>query len=904
MADPLDEILAPTDPLDQILAAPVQQPTWYQQLGSGVGRFASGAAGLAISPLMYLDPLVRPETGDPQYEEYRRRFLEARGLGRIGEAVGQSVGMVQRPLIESGLIPEQPYDTYLENLGANIAGVLPISAGIVRGAGALSGLATTGASRGSRFVGQIAEQIRSHPVTFTTMNVGAEVGATGARQFQDPYLRGILPGTEYPITAGVGRALLSLPGEMLAGGPTAWVARHLGQMSRVIPRAEHFRPHTVASGPVIPRHASPEEADTIARVHTEQTLDFIDRAILRTIQRAGEPGLTEAQASVRFREGMLSARDFLFDSTQRAYDDLPLHITGNPSNYGNTLEATLDLLGREMQDEAQNWPVDMMRNQLRQLSRTLDDAGETIGWNEVPIRELNLMRRNLIRAQRNSAETNVLQMSNRSLHDNIGYLIGRLDEVIDNIGSSVDPNFQAQLDYAQALYRMYNDRFRRGPVGAMLMRNRHAPIATAGDPNPVPGYDDIAPIQVARQLIAPRGNNDVAEGVHQALTNLVRMSDDPVQASTLANAAMQRGDEAIRTMFANEIADYFENAQATVARPKLPPTSNVTHSLQPGPIRQSVKQATDWIRDNETLLRSWTDTTARIMGTVRSIQRMQETRNAHVRSLVNRFLGQRVENVVEDAMNMPNARAQFQGLHRALGGNPDFLEGMQRALFNHLTRGDGIDPSVALGRMRQPQYMDVLPIFFTRDQLDRMHNIFRDASGILGDAVRAQGGRLSLNQKEALSRGSLGMAGAARFGISRWLFGLGGLMLGNIAHRVLPLMGQAGALGIPAKMSGAARNLIAGLWVKDRVNAMNHIREAVFDPGIEALLRDAAPGNYKDLQNHFLKVSRQFRRMEALVNSDVDAMVRGNGPELLRQQRQQQREEEARIRRSPYGGGR
>lgn len=897
MASPLDEIAAPggegSSALDEI-AAPQSDSSWYQRFLSGFNRALASTVGTLATPV--LDPLTRPQPGDPGYEEWIARYGNASVYERLDEAFRRSQSAVIGAGENLGMIRPQE-GGFAEAVGAGLPSAMAFGGATMAVARPLATLATTGATAAQRAIGSVGAEIATRPVTSTAMMLGSEPGMVAAREYVNPMVeRGVetvLPSEQYPISSTVAKRLITTPIEMIASVPTAMAARLAARP--ITPYAERFMPTIPEASPILPRTSDPEVAGRIARTQTAKMTDFVDRTIARVLQRAGDPGLSEQNASISLRRGLLTARRFVERSVDQAYNDVPWAVTGSPRALRDAL---LDMADQAVNfpGEAVNYPMDHIRPILNQLRGPIVNGIQT--WRDnVPARELNRLRATLRQASRDVAEVSVTGTnSNRILRTNLDELVEAATHSIEAIGSP-NPTFQVRLDYANALNRMYNDRFRRGPIGDLLMTTRHAPIATTTTET-VPGISRVPPTQVAREMLNP---NETAEAIHQAMARTAAMTQNPRLAAMVQSGTSRRGDQAVRSMFVEDIFEGLQAAQATARRPPGAQGIPTETSLQREPVAGAVKAAQNWLRKNEPLLRAWTDTTTRLTSVVDRVTRLLAARDEHTATLLNRFLGSNAEEAIEAGLRSGDARGQFQSLYRTLRHNPDFMEGIQRGLINSLFKGEGADPNVALQRLRTPHFREAFEVMFQdrpRD-LDRLYNMIRDTTNIVGRAVRAAGGRASVDVDAA--QAALTMRERAKLGAGTWLAGIVGLAGGNIVHRVLPLMGQAGALGIPARMSRTARDLVASAWVADRAKALARVRDAVFDPQMEALLRDAAPGNYTDMRSYYNKVLRYARRLEALTNEDVDRMLGVEGPEAIREDRRKVERELRDMRKSPFG---
>lgn len=859
---------------------------WYKELPAQFNQSLASAIGLLGSPAIapFLDQPA--DTGTP-LSTYER--LDE----RVGASRDATIGLFRR----LGFIPENlgPPQSIAGHIGAELPGAMLTAGMMTAGAPAVAARLAGSASPTGAAIGDVAAQIAARPASTARAIIGSEPGMVAARETARPAIEGAFPGTEYPTAAAAARSALFFAVEMLGSVPSERLARSIIP----VPRHERFMPAAAPNEPVLHDTSDPDLAGRIARVRSANFVDTMDRGIARALERAGEPGLSEAAASVRLREGLLVARDYGRRVVDRAYEAVPDDIRGRPGNYGNALEAMAETAA-DYPGEAHRIPLDTIRAQIRQLAKRYDPDGRVIEWrDDVPVWELNRLRSDLIQQARDAAETTVTgSQANRYYKENLDILTGLLTREISDIGA-VNPRFQPLLDYANGLYRSYNDRFLRGPVGELLITTRHAPQARPGVPTP-PGAAQTPPTLVAREMLNPRETADAVAGALQWVRDI---SPTTGLGRAIADGTARRADEAIRVMFSDEILRHYENAQNAALKPANAQDIPTVMSMQRGPVADAVTRARNWMADNAPLLTRWTDATTRLFDTTARMNRMLQARDAHTQSTVSLFMGRPATEVVEQTLRTPDSAQRFGQLFRMFRTNNDFLEGIQRALIDSVFAGRGADPNIALARMRQGAYSDALKAMFTNDpdKLDRLYKMVENAAQITTTAVSSTtSGNARILPNVLTDQLRL----HERFAKSLWenVWRIAGLASGNVLARTIPLMGSAGSLSIPMRMGRAARDLAAASWIQNRREALSIIRDAVFNPELEAWLKNNSAGNYTDMLSAHNQLNRYLRRFYAATNQDIDEMIQGHGSRLYWQERRKAREEMARQRSGPFGG--
>lgn len=902
---------------------------WYREFPGQFNQSLANMIGLIGAPAIAPFLPAAPDSGQPLST---MEYLDE----RIGASRDATVGLFQR----LGFIPEgqQAPSSIAGHIGAGLPQALAFGGLTIGGAPAVARAGAASSRPTAQAFGEIAEQIAQRPATTARSLVSSEFGMVAARETARPYVDQVLDPQSPNLLTQAARSALMFGIEMLGSIPT----ERLGRLFPV-PRAERFSPMTPHSEPILSDVSNPVVAGQIARTRSVQFQDAIDRQLARVMERTAEPGLDEATAGRNLRGGLLAARDYAKSEVNRAWGEVDQSITGNSTGVVNAIEDML-AQARAAPAVADNFPVrilEAIRAQLFQGMRTVPGqpatpptitpaggppwqpgrgqppltagrvtvtpgtpgtpARQVPVWRDnVSVQELHDIRSKLLREADIVSETNVLQpRPNLVLAANINRLIDEITNSIEAIGS-VDPRFQGAFDYARDATRLYFERFRRGPVGDLLMVTRQTPFATEGSTIPV-GGQRIPATEFARQMLQ---GDETATAIAQAGQTFGRQLANPPLGGLAQGRVREAGDAAARTMFHKHVMDFFQDAQDRAAKPRSVEDLTTTYSVTRPPVAGAATRATQWLRENRTALEAWTGTTARIGQAVDRINRLLVARDAHTQSVLSQFIGRNATEVFEESLRAPNSAERFNLLYRSFKNNPQFLEGAQRALIDMVFAGRGADPNIALARLTQGNYSDALRALFQNDpaKLDRLYKMVRLAAETIGDTVSstaAGGARIVPNKvKELLSPVERAARGTASF-FARLM----GLQAGGLVARMLPVAGGAAGLSIPLRWGRGASEYIAYQWLQARKSALDIVRDAVFDPDLEARLHDLAPNNYRDLQARNLQLNRYLRRLEAATNEEADRVLTRDGNRLYWQERRKIREDMARARKGPFAEG-
>lgn len=815
---------------------------------------------------------------------------------RISASRDATVGLFERLGFVPPDLPQRP-DTLLGAAMSELPGALAFGGATVAGAPRIAAAAAGATSPLGRSVGQLAGEIAARPVTAASSIVGAEPGMVMTREAARPYIEAATPGADTSLPQAVARSAALFATEMLGSIPTERLARAI--VPRILPgaRSEIPTPTAPYNEPILRSVADPEVAGRLIRARQVNLIDQTDRMIVRTLEGAGVPGITEANASRKLRGGLLAARDFVEAESRRAYSEVPEHITGQPGSFRDAVSDQLNEASR-YPAIADTYDVPRLRSIQQQLQTMLPD-GTPVWRTNVPIKELSDIRSRLIQSARDASETSVLgSQASRERQANLNYLVDELTRSIESIGSA-DPKFQPAFDYANKTYRMFNDRFRRGPIGEILMNTRAQPLAREGTPE-IPGGSRIPPTMVARELLNP---NETAEAVAQAVERMGDLKGATILNQLIQQRVVKTTEDAVRVMFQQKIQSHFDALDAAATKPRHIEDIPTQYSTQPGPVRSTVLKARQWVEENGPLLERWTNLTSGLMGAVRRMTRLQEARQEFTTNIATQFMGRNAPEVVDEAIRSPNPGARFRSIFNQFHRDDRIIEGIQRAVIDSIFEGRGGDPNVALSRMRQGNYREALEAIFRNDpkKLQRLYEMTDDAAKIVGEAVNSsRSGVATLSPADVF--GNLSKPQQYAQTIKENVYRIGGLMGGHVLLKAIPLMGQAASLSVPMRMGRAGREMVVAAMLKDRKQALNIVRDAVMDPNFEAWLNDKSGTSFAEQQAHFEKLLRYLRRTEAATNQDVDEYLVGNADRMYWQERRKVRASIAEHNTNPFGG--
>lgn len=863
---------------------------WWQRNLGQMNTSLANIIGFAGTPV--IGPITRPEPGSP--EAVARESLPA--SERIAEEISRSQGATQSLFERLGFIPPQlgPPQGVLEHASAELPGAILTTAATL-GAAPLAEAATAGSTGAiGQTINRFAGEMAARPATFARSMIGSEPGMVIGREAARPYIEGVTPNADTSAPQAAVRSALMFGAEMLGSVPTDFMARkiipvpRLEQVSAVKPRPQ----------PVLSDVPNPEVAGRIVRARQVSLLDTIDRAFAITIERAGVPGLNEATASRRLRGGLLAARDFMSDEVTRAYNEIPNYITGNPSGFRDSV---LDQLNdaRRFPAVADTYPVERLQGIQQQLMAGRDAQGRPIWRQDIPISELNDIRSRLIQQGRDASEVSVLgSQASRELQRNINHLTDELTHSIEAIGT-VEPRFQPAYDYANSTYRMYNDRFRRGPIGDLLMTTRHTPLAREGTPE-LPGSGRFSPTEFAQQLL---NGNETADAIAQAVERMGDTRGATILRSLIQQRVVNNVEDAVRTVFTDQIRSAFEQGQASAIKPANVQDIQTAYQMQPGPLRSADLAARKWMDKYAPVLERFTNVTSQLYRVSDRLNRLVQARNDYTTNIASQFIGRPAAEVISQTLRAPNSHELFQSLFRQFNRSPEILEGLQRGLIDNVFEGYGADPNQALARLREAPYRDAFEALFRNDpsKVDRLYQLTKDAADITSPAISSTAsGRARLLPNEVYKQQPF--LQRVKQTILENVFRIGGLATGHVLLGAIPLMGSAAALSVPMRMGRAGRELVASAWLKGRLTALSVVKDAVFDPGLEAWLRNNAPNNYTDMQSSLDQISRYLRRFEAATNDDINKYIASNGDKLYWEERRKIRAEMVRRNASPFRG--
>lgn len=900
---------------------------FYTAIPAQFNRTAARALGLLATP--FTAPFLEgvPEGGDTSI------------YNRIDTALGQSRDLGQRLAERAGFVPEGlgPPTTVAGHVGAELPTAMLMAGASVGAAPRIASAAAGSPGTVSSAIGELAGQIAARPGSAARSIVASEPGMVAARENARPFIEAATPGAdEGRLLPTAARAAALFATELVGGIPSERLFR------RLMPIRSELAPGVPTPKESIVKDVDPEMAGRIIRTRQVNLIDQTDNAITLALQRAAEPGLTEAVASRRLDGGLLAARDFVAAESKRAYSEVPKDITGNPSGFR---DFALDLLARAEQYPAiaDTIPVERLRAIVRQLQEgtqalqgtptipptvtPLDATGKPIlsrtnppltapqvrytpgqqgtpgriapVWREnIPVQELDEIRSRLIQEARDASELTVTGTNDkRPLKANLDALVDELTRSIEGIGS-VDPRYQPALDYARATYRLYNERFMHGPVGELLMTTRHAPRAVEGAAE-LPGTRKIPAAQVARQMLK---TNETADAIAGAVESLGDIQGSTVLRQLIQQRVVNSAEDAVKVMFRKEVMDHFNSLENVAEKPRNIQDIPTQGSTRPGPIRSAVQKANDWVEGHAPLFEKWAKLTADTYSVARRLNRLLEARNEHAINVASQFIGRNAVEVVEEAIRSPNPGARFASLYRQFKNEPTILEGLQRAVVDSVFANRGADPNVALARMRSGNYNDALKAIFQNDpnKFDRLWQMTRDASDILGNAVRStQSGTATLLPDEA--RAQMGKLGRGLQTLKENGARIVALAGGHLLLKAIPFMGSAAALSVPMRMGRAGADMVAQAWLADRRQALSFIRDAAFNPTHEAWLRNHAPENFSEANRQYNQLTRYLRRFEATINEPVHNLVVGYGDQLYQEDQKRARRAQALMRAAPSG---
>lgn len=798
-----------------------------------------------------------------------------------------------------------PGETIFEQIGRDAVPAAVFAASIIWGAPAAAQLTRSAVAqrvlpqRALDLIERGATSVATRPVTFMNEMLTGQVGATISRVLFEPYR----PESLGPWGRFAWDFATELPGAIPAGG--------LGRRLLPVPRAERFNPLTTPGAPIIPPDASPELAGGLARVQAIRTQDIFDRLIVAALNRAG-PNLSPEQAGAPLRGALLAARDLAKNTADELYASIPTNATaGHPSEFILEVQAQLSRAASHP-TEAPNFDVEQLNRALRQYTRPVlnPDGTPALNADGTPrimvlrptVHDLLATRTTLDRLSRAAAETSTVgAQDKRILQASLDNLVEALTLDIRRGLDHASPSMQAQWELANEVYRLYNERFRRKPVGQLLMTTRHVPLPTAQSEYRT-GTALVPNVMLAKQML---NADETAQGVLEAAQRVgLDYAQDPAIANAIRAGVIQRGEDAVLAIFRRDLKRAWDDIQGASVKPAGASDIPTTYNLNPNAARQVSEKARRFFEENEPLLQNWARLTSNMMGTVGRLNRLALARDKFTTSTISQFIGQPIERVITQAMATPNRAHRFQQLYQQFRGNDDMLEGLRRAMINQVFAGHGVSPSVALTRLNSPEFAEPLRAVFrgAEDRLQRLYDMVRATSQIVGDAVNTTAaGRAYLDERGTIQ----GLSRTERFkrGASIWAAGaLIGLPGGHLIARMIPGMGSAGTLSIPMRTSTYMRNLVASRWLEDRVYSLSILRDAVFDPRLEAHLMNAMPGNWTEAQRQFERIGRWARGAERAVNHDVDEYLNQHSRPALLRAIEAQRELDAQTLKGPFGG--
>lgn len=916
--------------LDRMIAAKLPNaPLQTGHLRHGLGAFNQSLANLGgalASPI--LGPLTRPDAASSEGQA----FAAGTGMEQLKNDVGRSQAAAQAFFRALGFIPsDQPPTptTLMERIGSDLVQAALVAASTLWGAQYASRLAGTAFLRtmgltggpataagpstvpGMGAVGRGAAQIRARPVTFASDVVGAQPAGTTTRETLSPAGEAVF-GRYEDAGAGAytGRLLWDFATEALGGGVGASTLRRIGR-SRIgfIPDAETLSPLTRPGGPIMGHGASPETAAGTIRAQAVTTIDAFDRMIASAIDQAAAPGVSQQAAGIRLHGSLAAAREFAHETTQRAYAAVP-NAQGNPSDLIDEMLALMALRRAESGGVGQNVDLPYLGELQQQLFRKNADGSLYINpttgnpqfRTDVTLREIIAIRSEIMhRADRAADSPAAGGQGRRVERELLERLHTAATQDIERWLVPGSPGHQA-WQYANNLYRVFNERFRRGPVERMLRTGPYSPEAAPGV-TLQPGQASIPPIELARQLVRA---DDTAEAVFQASLRFGLAANAGPHLRAAMNAAATgvrlSSEDAISALFRDELADLWTTTQARTAGTSRAPDVGTAFDLSPQPGRAVQAAANRFMQQNEHLLRSWTGVTTDMWRTVNSLNSLMRARNEYTTSIVSQFIGGRIDDVIRTAMDAPDRVARFADLYSAVRHNADALEGVRRAAINRLFDGHGADPNIALARLQSAPYREALTELFRgdTDRLNRLYDLVRVATDIIGPSVTSTArGSARLDERGVTQ--ALGPIAAASRSASINLAGMFlGLVPGHLIARMLPGAGSAAQLSIPLRMSTAARKMVASAWLGDRANVLSIIRDAVFDPTMETYIRMLGPGSHADATRQFQFLSRWLRRAQQTANGDVQEYLEGNWRAAEARERRAFFEDLDRVRKGPF----
>ena len=671
------------------------------------------------------------------------------------------------------------------------------------------------------------------PMTTLTAQVGSSPGIVAGGPIGEAGAGIVAPlVTDDPTAQKVIAETGKMAGEVIGGGLTSIPAVGAAKRVRIIPRSEtpKLQPYADAIGD---RMANPDYARTVADESVKRNIMALDKKIIDTIEGVGPERLRPKDASTvlvaRLRDVLKSARnieneahalvpkDAVIDQRLDEVIDLMMTMKNSSSLERSTIPHQFI---KDFEDAVVKRPlgedgaIEVVPPTMAQLSKFLTSLRDA-RWAE-------------------QGGTITGPRINTGLRDNMRDLEDAIFNAID--ASLPDSRLWAR---ARAITRDLNDRFTRGPIGSVLGLDRQATARVHPEEamdfllSRRGGVDAITKTQ-GRLPDDPEGKHlFFPKEQHMQLTPGVIHPERPKGGPELNTAA----DMAIRSKFV-------EQAELEMSRSLGDDAARAQAGAQAGSnFATRLKQDVD----------SYTATTSRIFRAVEEMKTALHSRKDWENSATAQFAKDTPDVAIRRVFAAVHPDFEVRRIMMDMRGKDgkvdvDALAGLGKQMIDNLINTSK-SPDIAAGRLASPQLRPAFESVLGAERTERLQTILE--------------GAIQIDQANR----------AAGTGVTRRAADVAALVIGNWTGHGLAFFSPSGGYGKlawPARMTKMMQALVSNAFGGDDPAAM--ISGAVYNRELEALLRSNIPTNIQEAE----KFAQAIRHIATLQNMYYDRAVSGH----------------------------